>query len=133
MVSSDKVPNLPQFDGGSNKLRLVNSSGPMTRCEFGLLVGEKEKDKSTPDRGPGCWAATNRGVTNRGLRGVWPPFLEIGLFHPFSPLFALYRRAREHPEIQKKEENGLFLRISSDFLKPPSLETPFVALQGWGL
>ena len=24
------------------------------------------------------WAAANGGVTNGGLRGVWPPFLEIG-------------------------------------------------------
>ena len=37
------------------------------------------------------WAAANGGVTNGGLRGVWPPFLEIGLFQPFSPFFWLFR------------------------------------------
>ena len=30
------------------------------------------------------WAAANGGVTNGGLRGVWPPFLEIGRNRPKS-------------------------------------------------
>ena len=34
---------------------------------------------------PDHWAAAHGGVTNGGLRGVWPPFLEIGLFRPFLP------------------------------------------------
>ena len=32
------------------------------------------------DRAPQSWAAANGGVTHGGLRCVWPPFLEIGLF-----------------------------------------------------
>ena len=42
------------------------------------------------------WCAANGGVTNGGLRGVWPPVLEIGRNRPFPPffcLFALFRRA----------------------------------------
>ena len=85
---------------------------------------------------PGCfplWAATNGGVTNGGLRGVWPPFLEIGRNRPRSPFFCLFRPfpegAKSTWEIQKTEEKGLFPQISSDFLKPPSLKPPFAALQ----
>ena len=40
------------------------------------------------------WAAANGSVTNGGLRGVWPRFLEnseISLFGPFSAFFALFR------------------------------------------
>ena len=40
---------------------------------------------------PKNWAAANGGVTNGGLRGVWPPFLEIGQNRPFSPIFGLFR------------------------------------------
>ena len=36
------------------------------------------------------WAAANGGVTNGGLRGVWPPFLEISRNRPFSPFFCLF-------------------------------------------
>ena len=38
-------------------------------------------------KGPFLWAAANGGVTNGGLRRVWPPFLEIGRNRPFSPFF----------------------------------------------
>ena len=73
------------------------------------------------------------GVTNGGLRGVWPPFPEIGRNRPFSPFFCLFRPfpggAKSAWEIQKTEEKGLFPQISSDFLKPPSLKPPFAALQ----
>ena len=88
------------------------------------------------------WAAanggvTNGGVTNGGLRGVWPPFPEIGRNRPFSPFFCLFRPfsegAKSTWEIQKTEEKGLFPQISSDFLKPPSLKPPFAALQLLGL
>ena len=79
------------------------------------------------------WAAANGGVTNGGLRGVWPPFLEIGRNRPKSPFFCLFRPfpegAKSTWEIQKTEEKGLFPQISSDFLKPPSLKPPFAALQ----
>ena len=79
------------------------------------------------------WAAANGGVTNGGLRGVWPPFPEISRNRPFSPFFCLFRLFLEGPKstwkIQKTEENGLFPQISSDLLKPPSLKPPFAALQ----
>ena len=78
-------------------------------------------------------AAANGGVTNGGLRGVWPPFLEIGRNRPFSPFFCLFRPfsegAKSTWEIQKTEEKGLFPQISSNLLKPPSLKPPFAALQ----
>ena len=79
------------------------------------------------------WAAANGGVTNGGLRGVWPPFPEIGRNRPFSPFFCLFRPFPEGLKstwkIQKTEEKGLFPQIFSDFLKPPSLKPPFAALQ----
>ena len=79
------------------------------------------------------WAAANGGVTNGGLRGVWPPFPEIGRNRPFSPFFCLFRPFPEGLKstwkIQKTEEKGLFPQISSDFLKPPSLKPPFAAPQ----
>ena len=82
---------------------------------------------------PSIWAAANGGVTNGGLRGVWPPFLEIGRNRPKSPFFCLFRPfpegAKSTWEIQKTEEKGLFPQISSDFLKPPSLKPPFAARQ----
>ena len=80
------------------------------------------------------WAAANGGVTNRGLRGVWPPFLEIGRNRPFSPSFCLFRPfpegARSTWEIQRTEEKGLFPQISSDFLKPPFAALQMVAVLG---
>ena len=82
---------------------------------------------------PHNWAAANGGVTNGGLKGVWPPFLEISRNRPKSPFFCLFRPfpegAKSTWEIQKTEEKGLFPQISSDFLKPPSLKPPFAALQ----
>ena len=79
------------------------------------------------------WSAANGGVTNGGLRGVWPPVLEIGRNRPFPPFFCLFRPFPEGPKrawkIQKTEEKGLFSQISSDLLKPPSLKPPFAALQ----
>ena len=79
------------------------------------------------------WDAANGGVTNGGLRGVWPPFLEIVRNRPKSPFFCLFRPfpegAKSTWEIQKTEEKGLFPQISSDFLKPPSLKPPLAALQ----
>ena len=73
------------------------------------------------------------GVTNGGLRGVWPPVLQIGRNRPFSPFFCLFCHFPEGKKatwkIQKTEEKGLFPQISSDFLKPPSLKPPFAALQ----
>ena len=76
------------------------------------------------------WAAANGSVTNGGLRGVCPPFLEFCRNRPFSPFFCLFLEgAKSSWEIQKTEEKGLFPQISSDLLKPPSLKPPFAALQ----
>ena len=73
------------------------------------------------------------GCNKWGLRGVWPPVLEIRRNRPFSPFFCLFRPFPEGLnstwKIQKTEEKGLFPQISSDFLKPPSLKPPFAALQ----
>ena len=78
------------------------------------------------------WSAANGVVTNGGLRGVWPPVLEIGRNRPFSPFFCLFRPFPEGPKstwkIVKTEEEDLFPQISSDLLKPPSLKPPFAAL-----
>ena len=80
-----------------------------------------------------AWAAANGGVTNGGLRGVWPPFLEISRNWPKSPFFCLFRPfpegAKSTWKIPKTEEKGRFPQISSDLLKPPSLKPPFAALQ----
>ena len=79
------------------------------------------------------WSAANGVVTNGGLRGAWPPVLEIGRNRPFSPFFCLFLPFPEGTKstwkIKKTEEKGLFPQISSDFLKPPSLKPPFAALQ----
>ena len=78
-------------------------------------------------------AAANGGVTNGGLRAVWLHFLAIGRNRPFPPFFCLVcpfpEGAKSTWEIQKTQEKGLFPQISSDFLKPPSLKPPLVALQ----
>ena len=90
-----------------------------------------------PDPGPpkSCERSPKspKSSQNWGLRGVWPPFPEIGRNRPFSPFFCLFRPfpegAKSTWQIQKTEEKGLFPQISSDFLKPPSLKPPFAALQ----
>ena len=68
-------------------------------------------------------AAANGGVTNGGLRGVWPPFPEIGRNRPFSPFFCLFcpfpEGLKSTCKNQKTEEKGLFPQISSYFLKHP--------------
>ena len=65
------------------------------------------------------WAATNGGVTNGGLRGVWPPFLEIGRNRPFSAFFALFRRVRRAPgKSRKRRKKALFLRYPQICLSP---------------
>ena len=65
------------------------------------------------------WAATNGGVTNGGLRGVWPPFLEIGRNRPFFCLFRPFRRVRRAPGkwgyLRKK---AFFLRYPQICLNP---------------
>ena len=103
---------------------VCNNLSPMVPCPKNLL---KATQRTLP------WAAANGGVTNGGLRGVWPPFLEIGRNRPFSPFFCLFRRfpegAKSTWETQRTEEKGLFPQITSAFLKPPSLKPPFAALQ----
>ena len=96
-----------------------------------VFLGKRKTNKMFPK--PNSWSAANGGVTNGGLRGVWPPVLEIGQNRPFSPFFCLFHPFPEGPKstwkIQKTEEKGLFPQISSDLLKPPSLKPPFAALQ----
>ena len=83
------------------------------------------KHRIPPKMLAGIWAAANGGVTNGGLRGVWPPFLEIGRNRPFPQFFYLFRLfpegAKSTWEIQKTVEKGPFPQISSDLLKPLSL------------
>ena len=64
------------------------------------------------------WAAVNGDVANGGLRGVWPPFLEIGLFRrlfrPFSDNFRPFPEGLQSTwEIQKTQRKRPF---SSDVL-----------------
>ena len=61
-------------------------------------------------------------LKNGGLRGVWPPFLEIGRNRPFSPFFCLFSL------FSGGCEEGLFLRyggVTNGGLRgvwPPFLE-----------
>ena len=68
------------------------------------------------------WAAANGGVTNGGLRGVWPPFLEIGRNRPFSPFFcffALFRRVRRAiGKSRKRRKKAFSLRYPRISLNP---------------
>ena len=85
-----------------------------------------------PCRFQKSWAAANGGVTNGGLRGVWPPFrksAEIGLFRPFSTFSPFSGGCEEHLENPENGGKRPFPQISSDSLKPPSLKPPFAALQ----
>ena len=84
------------------------------------------------------WSAANGGVTNGGLRGVWPPVLEIGRNRPFLALFlpfsTLFRRARRAPgKSRKRRKKAFFLRYPRICLNPPSLKPPFAALQTNGV
>ena len=67
------------------------------------------------------WAAANGGVTNGGLRGVCPPFLEIGRNRPFSPVFctffALFRRLTP-AKSRKRRKKAFFLRYLQISLHP---------------
>ena len=63
------------------------------------------------------WAAADGGVTNRGLRGVWPPSLEIGRNRPFSAFFRPVPDGLNSTwELQKTEAKGPFPQMSSDLL-----------------
>ena len=68
------------------------------------------------------WAAANGGVTNGGLRGVWPPFPEIGRNRPFSAfscLFSFFRRVRRAPgKSRKRRKKAFFLRYPQICLNP---------------
>ena len=70
------------------------------------------------------------GCNKWGFKGYLAA-LEIGQNRPFSPFFCLFHPFPEGEkstwEIQKTKEKGLFLQISSDLLKPPSLKPPFAA------
>ena len=74
----------------------------------------------------------NGGVRKGGLRSVWPPVLEIGLFRPFSAFSPFPGRPEQHlenPENGSKTKGPFFPHISSDLLKPPSLKPSFAVLQ----
>ena len=71
------------------------------------------------------WAAANGCVTNGILRGVRPPFLEIGQNRPFSPFFCIFccfpEGAKSTWKIQKTEEKNLLypqLCLNPHFLNP---------------
>ena len=112
--------------GAKTRTRVHSPEPPFYKTAL-LSPSELQEQRDTP------WAAAKGGVTNGGLRGVWPPFLEIGRNRPFSPFFCLFRRfpegAKSAWETQISEEKGLFPQISSDLLKPPSLKPPCAALQ----
>ena len=89
---------------------------------LGTLSGD------TPRTLPGCTPkleCRKWGVTNGGLRGVWPPVLEIGRNRPFSPFFCLFRPFPEGLKstwkIQKTEEKGLFVKRQTPSLLPAPL------------
>ena len=71
------------------------------------------------------WAAANGGVTSGGLRGVWPPFLEIGRNRPFSPFSALsavfWRVQRAPGKSRKQRKKAFFLRYPRICLNPTLL------------
>ena len=48
------------------------------------------------------------GCNNRGLRGVCLPFLEIGLFRPFSAFIALFLKARTAPGNSRKQRKKAY-------------------------
>ena len=53
-----------------------------------------------------------------GLRGVWPPFLEIGQNRPFSPFFCLFSPfSGRCEELLQNPENGGKKAFSSDILR----------------
>ena len=103
-----------------------NPSGPSKRlqhahieCHFATWHSQRRQHLTLP------WAAANG-----GLRGFWPPFPEIGLFPPFSALFALFQTAQTAPgKSRKRRKKAFFLRYPLICLEPPSLKPPFVALQ----
>ena len=62
------------------------------------------------------WAAAIGGVTNGGLRGAWPPFLEIGRILPFSPFSGGCEEHWENPATGGKRPFSL--RYPQICLKP---------------
>ena len=113
-----------------------NAVSPPRYSLWGFLLSGQWKTSCSLFRiiGAEIWLGCRKWGCNKwgGLRGVWPPVLEIGRNRPFSPFFCCFRPFLEGPKstwkIQKTEEKGLFPQISSDFLKPPSLKPPFAAL-----
>ena len=79
----------------------------------------------------GFWSAANG-----GLRGVWPPVLEIGRNRPFSPFFCLFcpfPEGRRAPgKSRKRRKKAFFLRYPGISLNPhllnPHLRHPKVSL-----
>ena len=87
---------------------------------------------------PSNWAAANGGETSGGLRGVWPPFLEIGRNRPFPPFFCFFRPfpegAKSTWESRKRRKKAFFLRYPQICLNPlllnPHLRHPNKCLRG---
>ena len=74
-------------------------------------------------------AAAIGGVTNGGLRGVWPPFLKIGRNRPFSPFFCLFRPFPEGAKStwgksRKRRKKAFLLRYPQICLNPHLLNPP---------
>ena len=81
------------------------------------------------------WTPANGGVTAGGLRGVCPPFLEIGRDQPFSHFFALFQKARTAPgNSRKQRKEAFFLTCPPSCLNPhllkPYLRHPKLRLMG---
>ena len=97
--------------GGSGPPRIGDQPAPYT-----ALAGPS---------GPKCqkilenWSAANGGVTNGGLRGVWPPVLEIGRNRPFSPFFLPFSPFSGGPE--EHLGNRGYLRRKAFFLSLPRI------------
>ena len=73
--------------------RFAIFSAPKRDSQKGVQFGNPLAQAIRENRARICesWAAASGGVTNGGLRGVWPPFREIGRNRPFSPCFCLFR------------------------------------------
>ena len=74
------------------------------------------------------WAAANVGVTDEGLRGIWPPFLEIIVFQAFFLPFWPFSGGREEHvgnPTKKRRIKAVFLRYPQISLSPHLLSPPF--------
>ena len=113
---------------GVHKFSRVKAWRPFWHCGWPLLLPDLcfqalfSTLSATSFVHPINWAAANGGVTNEGLRGVWPPFLEIGQNQPFPSFFCLFRpfqRAQRAPgKSRKLRKKAFFLRYPKICLNP---------------